>query len=316
MDPILNDIMRQMANLTMDPEELAKLAQAQMTAFAQMDPAQMVAMQQAAMQAQMAAMQQMGTTGADGQFGNLGFAGLGGFTPQELELAAEEFTRNEDSTIDQAKYRMLALGAIYSEQQCTYINSLTTGDPAEAIKHLLATWWGIETAKQAKDRLAYLLEKGFRFYFPAVMTAYEMNDEKRQLAFITGSFTEEEDIEKALSQVANLEEAFDELMDGEMINSVADIKRIGVVGWDCGRIVYVARMCFDAGFLKEDHAWKFITQANEVATASFTCWADFGKSYAIGRALWGGLNSDNDEVIEITKRLLEKSDSPWVTMTW
>ncbi len=72
---------------------------------------------------------------------------------------------NKNSTISNEQYKKIAIGALYSEQQTAFINSLTTGLGKSDIKKLLSEWWEINNPDQAKEQLEYLSNKGFRFYF-------------------------------------------------------------------------------------------------------------------------------------------------------
>lgn len=47
----------------------------------------------------------------------------------------------------------------------------------------------------------------------------------------------QEDYEKAVGQLQNLKEVYEELIAYEVITSKEDIARYGVIGWDAGRII-------------------------------------------------------------------------------
>lgn len=222
---------------------------------------------------------------------------------------------NKSSSILQTQYRKLALGAIYSEQQTAYINSLTTGLDATMIRSRLSEWWGIESRQDALDTLDYLSEKGFRFYTDAVISAYAENEEK-QAEILEKNFINDQDLNKAWSQLQNLKETYDELQSDKIINNVVDIKKLGTTGWDCGRLVFVARLCFDSKYITETETWNYIERANQLARDAFHSWETYSKSYVIGRALWGGKNSFNSGIAEIAKYLLHEPNSPWVQLKW
>ncbi len=68
---------------------------------------------------------------------------------------------NKNTSLTTEQYKKLALGAIYSEQQGAYINSLETGLDMERIKKLLMDWWGIDDNTDAIETLDYLKNKGY-----------------------------------------------------------------------------------------------------------------------------------------------------------
>ncbi|WP_435525596.1 DUF1266 domain-containing protein [Chryseobacterium indoltheticum] len=83
------------------------------------------------------------------------------------------------------------------------------------------------------------------------------------------------------------------------------------IGWDCGRLTYVARMCYDAGYITEDEARKYIDKSYQLASETFRDWKDFAKSYVIGRAMWGGKTSSNSVIIDVSDYLVNNEKSPW-----
>jgi hypothetical protein len=75
-----------------------------------------------------------------------------------------------------------------------------------------------------------------------------------------------------------------------------DIKKYGAAAWDYGRLIFIARLCFDAKYLSQAEAWTYIEQAHQLAFIEFNSWEAYAKSYVIGRALWGGKNSFNSGI--------------------
>lgn len=225
--------------------------------------------------------------------------------------AFKQIHRNENANLSTGQYRKLALGAIYSEQQSAYINSLTTGIPASEIKSMLSNWWGVQDGASAKETLDGLLDNARHPVLPMVLSAYSSHDTSSIAAL-----TDEKKKEKAESQLANLAETLADLQADGVVQSVADVERLGTDGWELGRLVYVARMCFDAGLISEAETWAYIDEADQLARARFSNWADFGHSYAIGRALWSGKDSANSGIAHIAKYLLSNPESPWTQLDW
>ncbi|RPE09038.1 DUF1266 domain-containing protein [Chitinophaga lutea] len=223
--------------------------------------------------------------------------------------------RNKNSSLTNDQYKKVSLGAIYSEQQTTYINSLETGMNKDDLKTILENWWGISNREEALETLSYLSVKGFRFYLPAVFKAYSAPEPGKSAA-ILGEMTDQEDIEKAFSQLKNLEETIEELKTGQIITHDSDILQYGTVGWDCGRLVFVARLCFDARYITEQETWEYIDSAYTLARNHFRSWDSYARSYVIGRSLWGGKDAHNTGIMAIAKYLQESPDSPWVQFQW
>lgn len=220
---------------------------------------------------------------------------------------------NKNTTVTTEQYKKIALGAIYSEQQTAYINSLTTG--LGSLSKILGDWWGIHDRDEALETLNYLKDKGFRFYLPAVYKAYT-SAENEQGQIIEDSFSDDEDQEKAYSQLENLKETFEELKEGNIIAVHNDVLKYGTEGWDCGRLVFLARLCFDAKFITEEETWTYINAASQLANSKFQSWDEYSKSYVIGRGMWGGVESGNTGIMVIAADLLKLPNSPWVQMPW
>ncbi|MBP1650280.1 MAG: hypothetical protein H6Q26_437, partial [Bacteroidetes bacterium] len=95
-----------------------------------------------------------------------------------------------------------------------------------------------------------------------------------------------------------------------------DILKYGMIGWDCGRLVFLTRLCLEARIINESEAWAYIDAASELAHITYTDWESYAKSYILGRAMWGGIHSGNRDVAAIARYLLEKDESPWLQLPW
>ncbi|WP_103867538.1 DUF1266 domain-containing protein [Aquimarina sp. I32.4] len=226
---------------------------------------------------------------------------------------------NKNSDISKEQYKKLAIGAIYSQQQTAYINSLTTGLGKSNIRELLSKWWGINNTNEAWEKLDYLAEKGFRYYFKTVLKAYQATGKEEQEKIILNGFDEnnekyEEDIQKAYQQLVYLQETWKELTENNIVLTEEELIKYNNIGWDCGRLVFLSRLCFDAGYISENEVWIYIDQAYELAANNFENWTAFSKSYIIGRGMWGGTSSGNEGIISIAEKLLNEEKSPWVQL--
>lgn len=228
---------------------------------------------------------------------------------------------NKNATENKEQYNKIAVGALYSEQQTAYINSLTTGLGKSDIRKLLSEWWGIDNTVEAKESLDYLRDKGFRYYFGTVLKAYQVTDEEEQKTIIINGFDEhdekyEEDIQKAYQQLVHLQETWEELTKNNIISGKDELVKYNNIGWDCGRLVFLSRLCFDAGYISDSEAWSYIDKAYELATQHFDSWQEFSKSYIIGRGMWGGKDCANEGIMTIAEELLKNEKSPWVQMSF
>lgn len=220
-----------------------------------------------------------------------------------------------NSKLSEEQYKKLSIGSLYAYQQGGYLNTLTL-DIKDRLPTLLGKWWGISSARDAEETLEYLCGKGYDYYFPYVYKAFLLNDEQEQDDVFQQNMTNQEDYDKAVEQLKNLKETYEELIETGTIASKEDLARYGALGWDAGRLNFMARACYDANYISEAQAWEYIDKAYEMAHSRFTSWHDMAMSYVIGRALWGGTGHFNSGMKHSADDLLSQPNSPWVQMKW
>lgn len=166
------------------------------------------------------------------------------------------------------------------------------------------------------EELQYLCEKGYRYYFPFVWQAFLLTDPKQQDEVFQQNMTSQEDYDKITVQLQNLQDTCDELLACKVIAVKDDLRRYGVVGWDAGRICFLARACCEMGYITETEAWQYVDVANELAHGAFSSWRELALSYVIGRSLWGGKRAYNSVMKDTADKLLADANSPWVKYPW
>ncbi|MHA7058810.1 DUF1266 domain-containing protein [Aquimarina sp. M1] len=227
-----------------------------------------------------------------------------------------EIHLNSRSNVSEEQYKKIAISAIYSQQQGAYVNTITTGLESSKTLKILSQWWGINDTNQALDKLDYLSEKGFRYYFNTVLKAFEVNDTDEQKNIILNDMGDnEEDVQKAYQQLIHLQQTWKELVDNNVVTNHKELMKYNNIGWDCGRLVFLSRLCLDAGYISENEVWQYTDKAYKLVIQNFDNWSAFSKSYIIGRGMWGGIDSDNEGIMSIAEDLLSKEKSPWVALS-
>jgi hypothetical protein len=220
-------------------------------------------------------------------------------------------TKGDITTLEAKK---ILVGAVYASQQGAYLNTLKT-DIGAKIYTILRDWWGINERDEALDTLDYLQNKAYTYYFPTVWKAFQASSNAERASIIAQNMTNQEDAEKAFEQTLNLQESVKYLKDLKIIQHVDDVEKYGVVGWDVGRLVFIARICYDAKYITEDEAWEYIDSAYRQAQQVFNSWEELAKSYIIGRFIWRGKDA-NDGMDSIADDLVNKPKSPWQQIAW
>jgi len=211
--------------------------------------------------------------------------------------------------------KKILIAAIYSDQQGAYLDILKTDIGSSRLYTILSEWWGINGRDSALETLDYLQHKGFAYYLPTVLKAFEAGSDEERKAIIIEAMTDQEDAEKAYDQTQNLLESVGILKDKGWIKHQDDVERYGVFGWDVGRLVFVARLCYEAKYISGQEAWDYIDAAYEQAQRTFNSWEELARSYVIGRFIWKGREA-NDGVDDTARDLVEKPNSPWQQIQW
>jgi hypothetical protein len=210
--------------------------------------------------------------------------------------------------------KKILTGAIYASQQGAILNTLRA-DVGPKLFTILGDWWGINGRDSAIETLDYLRDKGFAYYFPTVFKAAQATSVAERKEIIIASMTNQEDADKAYSQTTNLLDSVEILTKNKLIRTIDDVERYGVAGWDTGRLIFIARLCYDARYISEQEAWDYIDAAYAQAQRAFNTWDDLARSYVIGRFLWTGKDAD-DGMQLIAEDLLSKAKSPWKQVGW
>ncbi|QDV05073.1 hypothetical protein Poly30_05680 [Planctomycetes bacterium Poly30] len=236
-----------------------------------------------------------------------GAARGGAVIPKMFPTAASK-ARDED-------VRDLSIGAVLSAMWGFPVDTLATGAHAAEMQGVLAESWDVKTGADSKTTLRWLLDVGHRDAFDVVLRFVGPDPSKASVEQL-----EEELGGNAAARLeeplGNFIETHDELKRRGYIESPSDLDR-GTSAWDYSRAVTVARFCHTAGYLTEEEAWGFIREAGERARSEFGSWAEFHKSYVIGRAVWNGMSQlDNPNLRSVIDAVSDAHDSPWKKVSW
>ncbi|MDR2638326.1 MAG: DUF1266 domain-containing protein, partial [Helicobacteraceae bacterium] len=83
----------------------------------------------------------------------------------------------------------------------------------------------------------------------------------------------------------------------------------GVLAWDAGRLVVLARMAYEKGHIEENTAQTIIKNAYEATAKCYDDWREFANGYLIGAAMNCGAARLN-ESYSIAKSALKRLPSP------
>ncbi len=210
------------------------------------------------------------------------------------------------ATLTTEQYIALNIGAINGEQTMSFCDSLTTGvDKSETQKNLM-NYYEIFDRNTALETLEWFLDKGHRGFYEIIKKTVSehstlLNDEHLNNA----------EKDTAEEYIENLEGTIKDLLENGFIHNRSDFMKHSILAWDMGRLVLVARCCYDLDYISEDEAWDILKKAEDESCKVYRNWIDFGTGYMIGRCMWSGPSMMISGLMDITKGLIGDEDSPW-----
>lgn len=195
------------------------------------------------------------------------------------------FKREKGPKLSGERLKMVAMSGLYSMQQTASLDTLSTGlGTLKCEGKLLKRAWGITDSKSAEETLNYLVSSSdcseilFGDY-----TVQDLITVLRNAHLLDGYIgaTCMEDFRKNPVWKYFVEK----LKEEHVVETEEEVFSITSLAWDLGRLVFVARLCYDAGFIDEKKAWDYIRIAG-LKQSHFKDWKEFSKSYMIGRTMW------------------------------
>ncbi|UXL37060.1 DUF1266 domain-containing protein [Pseudomonas fragi] len=243
-----------------------------------------------------------------------------------------------EAMIYNGEKRALQAGLINSEQIMAYSDSYTTGLTGDNLSDGLSSSWGITSPQEAVETLTALSESGHRYFYDIIYRVYsegasEGSSQKILDALVeSGRYGKPETVHKwilateqseekdliffelkiALGMFENLSSIFRVLKDKVNGSYGSEDYSAGILAWDLGRLVTVARMSFDCGYLEQHEVSQVLAHVDRQVQVNFSSWPQFAKSYIIGRAIWSGQNVTLGGIIGIAEDLMTDKHSPWV----
>ncbi len=220
---------------------------------------------------------------------------------------------NQQNGVTGQQLDHLLVGAMYAEQQSAYLNAYETGLDKSTLKTLLEDYWEVFDKNDAMETLSDLQKRNQDAYIDVVYRAIE--EESNYVAILKSNLPEEEEIfRRYLERYRKIKAVVPELIEQHVIHSFADVKKIKDTAWNYGRGAFLARCCYDAGYLSEAELKAYLAQSYTGIKNYCHTWKEYTTSYIFGRAIWGGAN--NSGMIQIADDLLNNEKSPLKSKTY
>lgn len=226
-------------------------------------------------------------------------------------LSSKQFKRNPE-VVPLGTIRQIALnvGAINGEQIMSYVDSLTTGLDKATLRDNVFDSYGIKSKDTAIKELGWLLNEGHRGYFEILKrdfsSAMPKPPEDGEIDWM-----EIIDATRLPEYKSNLKDSIEPLVNGKYIRKPKDLASMSILAWDMGRLITVARICYDCGYITEEEAWELIEEAYALCKDRYSDWKELASGYVTGRCMWSGFTTMAAGVMGLTHDLLTHQDSPW-----
>ena len=207
------------------------------------------------------------------------------------------------------KEQNLLIGLISSIQTGLFVNSLETGMSKDKLRQMLAEIPQLKQESFITEMLTLLKNEGER-------TAYSI-----LLPYLLSSDNEEEietilrkrffGIESFIQRAHHLHRFMKYIREKNIVSIEKEDFKRGILAWDMGELITLARVALETGYIDEQTAWEYIRFAGEKCRQTFKNWEEIGKSYLIGQAM----KTDKKEEIDITitsfLSATQDAESPW-----
>ncbi|WP_253468527.1 DUF1266 domain-containing protein [Flavobacterium sp. HSC-61S13] len=199
------------------------------------------------------------------------------------------------------------VSSMYAEQQSAYINSFETGLRKSILKKLLEDYWHIGDKNAAVETLLDLQNRNDDTYINVVYGAWAVKDD--YVDFLKSNLPEEEDAFKYYIGIyRKLKNVVPELIELGVIKEFSDLKTIKDSGWNYGRAAFLARCCFEMGYISEVEMQQYLENGYLGLKKYCKTWEEYTISYILGRAIWSGANISG--MVQIAEHLLQNEKSP------
>lgn len=207
----------------------------------------------------------------------------------------------------------LLIGSMYAEQQSAYLNSYETGLNKSDITKLVETYWDIYNQSEAIEILESLHSRNQDENLDVVYKAFD--NPENYVDILKSNLPNEDGIfEYYLDLFRKLKNVVPEFIEQKIITDFSQLKKIKDSGWNYGRSVFLARCCYELGYLNENELKDYLAKSHAELKKYCSTWKEYTTSYIFGRAIWGGAN--NNGMIQIANDLLNNENSPLKNKTY
>ena len=196
----------------------------------------------------------------------------------------------------------LRIGYMEAALQGFYLNSINTGVDSQKLSDFLSKDYDCIDNESITEVFRFLINEGdrvpYQIMLPYLLSASNIHEFEN---VINKHFS---GVEQVVQQEKNLYKFLRYTEERkEPIIWISDLQR-GIIGWDMGLLVGLARAALGSGYITKEKAWGYIEKANMLCDNLYTP-EEVDKSYLLGRAMKSDKIEDWDRVLSYYS-LLEK----------
>ena len=214
----------------------------------------------------------------------------------EAHIQALRINRNPLNLVLGTKRKLgLRIGYMEAALKGFYLNSIETGVHPQKLTRLLSEEFHCVDTESTNGLLQFLTNEGdrvpYQIMLPYLLSSDNINEFE---TIIPNRFF---GVERFVQQGNNLyrfvkytEERRDPII---WIN---DLDK-GIIGWDMGVLVSLARASQTCGHISKEQAWKYIEQAAQLCSLDLHTAEEIDKSFLLGKAMKSGKIEDWDRLL-------------------
>lgn len=221
--------------------------------------------------------------------------------------------KTEQLTVDQQN--ALSAGLIISEQHMFCWDSLESdarNSGKKEQRYRLSTAWDVTSPQSATECLS-----SFGSVHKLIDVAIEiyLNVPKEQWQSCIDDQVPEDYRDIITIYCSRLDQVSSMLIENKVAEDQDELRQIllrGSIAWDLGRLVYIARASYIAGYISKDQAWQSINSVLPTVKENFANWKEFGQSYMLGRAVYQPDDASLPGLFDIYTQSTTCEESPWL----
>ncbi len=197
--------------------------------------------------------------------------------------------------ISSKRKKGLRIGYMEAALQGFYLNSISTGVHSQKLSDFLSKDYDCGDNESITEVFRFLINEGdrvsYQIMLPYLLSVSNIHEFEN---IINKHFSGVEQVVRQEKNLYNFLRYTEERKDP--IIWISDLQR-GIIGWDMGLLVGLARAALGSGYITKEKAWGYIEKANMLCTDKLYTPEEIDKSYLLGRAMKSEKIEDWDRIL-------------------